>query len=154
MDISREAIICSGRHLAAANEITLGKKPAGFGGVCQGCEFEAACRAVRTEPAADVSNLGAAGYGVQLETCGGEEGAPLNEGPALSFDDIPLVMRVEAVTPILRVKKSAVYELIRSGHLRSLRVGGQIRVLKQDLIAFLQQEEAQEPGTDFTAKSQ
>ena len=34
MDISREAIICSGRHLAAANEITLGKKPAGFGGVC------------------------------------------------------------------------------------------------------------------------
>ena len=57
MNIPREAIVCSGRHLAAANEVTLGKKPAGFGGVCQGCEFEGRCRMVQTAPAKDVSNL-------------------------------------------------------------------------------------------------
>lgn len=145
MDISREAIICSGRHLAAANEITLGKKPAGFGGVCQGCEFERTCRTAQTEPAS-VPNLGAAGRGIQMEACGDEEGALLNGGPALSFGDIPLVMRVEGVLPILRVKKPTVYELIRSGQLRSIRVGNQIRILKQDLIAFIKQEPA--PGSE------
>ena len=146
MDISREAIICSGRHLATANEITLGKKPAGFGGVCQGCEFEAACRAVRTEPASSALNLGATVGSVQLDACGNEESTPLNGGPALSYDDIPLVMRVEGVLPILRVKKPTVYELVRSGQLRSIRVGNQIRILKQDLIAFIKQEPA--PGSE------
>ena len=146
MDISREAIICSGRHLAAANEITLGKRPAGFGGVCQGCEFEAACRAARTEPTASVHNLGVTAGSVQLDACGNGESAPLNGGPALSFDDIPLVMRVEGVLPILRVKKPTVYELVRSGQLRSIRVGNQIRILKQDLIAFIKQEPA--PGSE------
>ena len=146
MDISREAIICSGRHLAAANEITLGKWPTGFGGVCQGCEFEAACRAARTEPAASVHNLGATVGSVQLDACGNVESAPVDGGPALSFDDIPLVMRVEGVLPILRVRKQTVYELVRSGQLRSIRVGNQIRILKQDLIAFIKQEPA--PGSE------
>ena len=138
MDISREAIICSGRHLAAANEITLGKKPAGFGGVCQGCEFEKRCRAGQPAPAADVSNLDTSGAQAQPQA---EPG-----GPTLSFANIPLVMRVEDVLPILRVKKPTVYELVRSGQLRSIRVGNQIRILKQDLIAFIKQEPA--PGSE------
>ena len=145
MNIPREAIICSGRHLAAANEITLGKKPVGFGGVCQGCEFEGRCRMVQTAPAKDVSNLDTAGAQVQPQA---EPG-----GPPLSFDDIPLVMRVEALVPILRVKKHTIYELIRSGQLRGVLVGHQLRVFKQDLVAFLKQEPAQEPETESQAVS-
>ncbi|MGO5023920.1 helix-turn-helix domain-containing protein [Lawsonibacter sp. LCP25S3_G6] len=140
MNIPREAIVCSGRHLAAANEITLGKKPAGFGGVCQGCEFERQCRMVQTAPEKDVSYLDTGGTYIQPQADPG--------GPPLSFDDIPLVMRVEGVLPILRVKKPTVYELIRSGQLRSVRVGNQIRIFKQDLVAFIKQEPAQEPETE------
>lgn len=145
MNISREAIVCSGRHLAAANEITLGKKPAGFGGVCQGCEFEERCRAGQLAPAADVSNLDTSGAQAQTQA---EPG-----GPPLSFDDIPLVLRVDALVPILRVKKHTIYELIRSGQLRGVYVGHQLRVFKQDLVTFLKQEPVQEPETESQAVS-
>ena len=41
-----------------------------------------------------------------------------------SFDDLPLIMTV--------------YELVRCGRIKSLRIGTQIRILKQELIQFLE----------------
>ena len=63
-----------------------------------------------------------------------------------SFDDLPLTLRVEDLMPILGIGRNTAYELVRSGQLRSIRVGNQIRILKQDLIAFIKQEPA--PGSE------
>ena len=60
-----------------------------------------------------------------------------------SFDDLPLIMTVEDLAPILGVGKSTVYELVRCGRLKCLRIGTQIRILKQELIQFLESSDSQ-----------
>ena len=55
-----------------------------------------------------------------------------------SFYDLPLIMTVEELAPILGVGKGTVYELVRCGRIKSLRIGTQIRILKQELIQFLE----------------
>ena len=55
-----------------------------------------------------------------------------------SFDDLPLIMTVEELAPILGVGKGTVYELVRCGRIKSLRIGTQIRILKPELIQFLE----------------
>lgn len=55
----------------------------------------------------------------------------------MSFDDIPLVLTVEELMPILGIGRNTAFTLIRSGQLRSIRTGKQIRILKHDLLEFL-----------------
>ena len=54
-----------------------------------------------------------------------------------SLDDLPLVLRVEDLMPILDIGRNAAYELIRCGQIRSVRVGRQIRVPKEAVAEFL-----------------
>ena len=54
-----------------------------------------------------------------------------------SFDDLPLVLRVEDLMPVLDIGRNAAYELIRCGQIRSVRVGRQIRVPKDAVTEFL-----------------
>ena len=54
-----------------------------------------------------------------------------------SFDDLPLVLRVEDLMPILDIGRNAAYELIRCGQIRSVRVGRQIRVPKDAIREYL-----------------
>ena len=56
----------------------------------------------------------------------------------LSFDDIPLVLTVEELMPILSIGRNTAYDLVRSGQIRSIRAGRQLRVLKHDLRRFLE----------------
>ncbi len=67
----------------------------------------------------------------------------------VSFDELPLVLRVKDVLPVLGVCSNTVYELIRCGRLRSIRVGRQLRILRKDLEAFLRQEAQTEFPTDL-----
>ena len=60
-----------------------------------------------------------------------------------SFDDLPLIMTVDDLAPILGVGKGTVYELVRCGRIKSLRIGTQIRILKQELIQFLESSDSQ-----------
>ena len=39
--------------------------------------------------------------------------------------------------PVLGIGRCSAYELVRSGQLRCLRIGHQIRILKQDLEQYL-----------------
>ena len=48
-----------------------------------------------------------------------------------SFDDLPLVLRVEDLMPVLDIGRNTAYELIRSGQIRSIRVGRKLRIPKQ-----------------------
>ena len=54
-----------------------------------------------------------------------------------SLDDLPLALRVEDLMPILGLGRNTAYELVRSGQIRSIRVGRKIRVPKDAVAAFL-----------------
>ncbi|MBR4545621.1 MAG: helix-turn-helix domain-containing protein [Oscillibacter sp.] len=54
-----------------------------------------------------------------------------------SLDDLPLVLRVEDLMPVLDIGRNTAYELIRSGQIRSVRVGRKLRIPKQAVEDFL-----------------
>ena len=66
-----------------------------------------------------------------------------------SLDDLPLVLRVEDLMPLLDIGRNTAYELIRCGQIRSVKVGRQIRVPKEALAEFLAgRKETNRPGED------
>ena len=54
-----------------------------------------------------------------------------------SFDDLPLTLKVEDLMPILGIGRNTAYELVRSGQIKSIRVGRNIRISKSELLSFL-----------------
>ena len=54
-----------------------------------------------------------------------------------SFDELPLTLRVEDLMPILGIGRNTAYELVRSGQIRSIRIGRQLRIPKAEVISFL-----------------
>ncbi len=54
-----------------------------------------------------------------------------------SFDDLPLTLRVEDLMPILGIGRNTAYELVRSGQIKSIRIGRKIRIPKAEVLAFL-----------------
>ena len=56
-----------------------------------------------------------------------------------TYEDLPLTMRVEDLMPVLRIGRNAAYELVRSGNIRSIRVGRSIRIPREAVIDYLTQ---------------
>lgn len=54
-----------------------------------------------------------------------------------SLDDLPLVLKVEDLMPILGIGRNTAYELVRCGQIRSIRVGRQLRVPRDAVAEFL-----------------
>ena len=54
-----------------------------------------------------------------------------------SQNDLPLTLRVPEVASILGVGRNTAYNLVKSGELKALRIGRQIRVPKNELLRFL-----------------
>ena len=54
-----------------------------------------------------------------------------------SLDDLPLVLRVEDLMPVLDIGRNTAYELVRSGQIRSVRIGRKLRIPKQAVEDFL-----------------
>lgn len=53
-------------------------------------------------------------------------------------NDMPLVMKVEDLMPILQIGRNTAYELIRSGQIRCLRIGGKtIRIPRDAVLDFI-----------------
>ena len=50
---------------------------------------------------------------------------------------LPMTLRVEDLMPILGIGRNTAYELIRSGQIRSIRIGRQIRIPRDALLDFL-----------------
>ena len=56
----------------------------------------------------------------------------------VSYDDIPLVMTVEDLMPILLIGRNTAYELVRSGQIRSIKIlGKSIRIPRDAVEEFL-----------------
>ena len=51
--------------------------------------------------------------------------------------DLPMTLGVEDLMPILGIGRNTAYELIRSGQIRSIRIGRQIRIPRDALLDFL-----------------
>ena len=56
-----------------------------------------------------------------------------------SYEALPWVLTPEEVAPLLNVGMCTVYELLRSKRLKHTRIGVQYRILKQDVLAFMDQ---------------
>ena len=56
-----------------------------------------------------------------------------------SYETLPWVLTPEEVAPLLNVGMCTVYELLRSKQLKHTRIGVQYRILKQDVLAFMDQ---------------
>ena len=59
----------------------------------------------------------------------------------VSYDDIPLIMTVEDLMPILLIGRSTASKLVRSGKLKTFRVEKQIRISRDSLIEYIKQEQ-------------
>lgn len=51
--------------------------------------------------------------------------------------ELPMTLRVEDLMPLLGIGRNTAYELIRSGQIRSVRIGRQIRIPREALLEFL-----------------
>lgn len=51
--------------------------------------------------------------------------------------ELPVTLRVENLMPILGIGRNTAYQLIRSGQIRSVRIGRQIRIPRETLLEFL-----------------
>ena len=56
-----------------------------------------------------------------------------------SFDELPLTLRVGDLMPILGIGRNTAYELVRSGKIRSIRIGRQLRIPKDAIQNYLAQ---------------
>lgn len=54
-----------------------------------------------------------------------------------SFDDLPLTLKVEDLMPILCIGRNTAYDFARSGQIKSIRVGRNIRIPKSEILSFL-----------------
>ena len=54
-----------------------------------------------------------------------------------SQNDLPLTLSVTEVAAVLGVGRNTAYNLVKSGELKALRIGRQIRVSKNELLRFL-----------------
>ena len=55
----------------------------------------------------------------------------------VSFDQLPLSLTVAEAAAALRIGRCATYELVRSGKLRCIRIGRNIRVPRDAIREFL-----------------
>ena len=56
-----------------------------------------------------------------------------------SFEELPLTLRVEDLMPILGIGRNTAYELVRSGKIRSIRIGRRLRIPKDAIQDYLAQ---------------
>lgn len=54
-----------------------------------------------------------------------------------NFESIPTVLTVNELMDVLRVGRNTAYDLVRSGQIKGIHIGKQIRILKDDLFEFL-----------------
>ena len=59
------------------------------------------------------------------------------ENKYCNLQDLPMTLRVEELMPILGIGRNTAYELIRSGQIRSIRIGRQIRIPRDALLEFM-----------------
>ena len=55
------------------------------------------------------------------------------------YDQLPLILSVDELAKILGIGRNTAYDLIRCERIRSVRIGHKIRIPKDSLLEFLQE---------------
>ena len=50
---------------------------------------------------------------------------------------LPLVLRIDELMPVLKIGRNAAYALVRSGQIKALRIGNSYRIPRSELLRFL-----------------
>ena len=58
----------------------------------------------------------------------------------IDINNLPLVLKVEDLMPILSIGRNTAYELVRSGRIRSFRVGRLFRISREAVEEFLRNQ--------------
>ena len=61
----------------------------------------------------------------------------ISKGKEETENSIPLVLTVEELAQLLRIGRNTAYELVRSGQIRSIRIGKCYRIPRDAVIDFL-----------------
>lgn len=56
----------------------------------------------------------------------------------MKIDNLPLLLTVHDLASLLRIGRSAAYQLVKDGTVRSIRVGRSIRIPRDALIQFME----------------
>ena len=56
---------------------------------------------------------------------------------AIFFEKLPLTLRVKDLVPLLQVSHNIAYALVRSGQIRSIRIGRTYRIPRDAVIEYL-----------------
>ena len=54
-----------------------------------------------------------------------------------SIEEVPLVLTIDDLMAVLNIGRNSAYDLVRSGRIKSFRVGTQIRIPRQAVADFL-----------------
>lgn len=54
-----------------------------------------------------------------------------------SLDELPVILTVDDLMSVLCVGRNTAYNLVRSGQIRSLRIGHQIRIPREYVAEFI-----------------
>ncbi len=54
------------------------------------------------------------------------------------FKELPPLLKVEDLMPILSIGRNTAYDLVRSGQIRSIRIGTRYRIPKDSIAEFVQ----------------
>lgn len=60
-----------------------------------------------------------------------------NNSACRSLEELPLVLRVEDLMPVLGIGRNTAYELVRSGQIRSIKIGVQFRIPREAVAEFI-----------------
>lgn len=55
--------------------------------------------------------------------------------------ELPLVLRVEDLTQILSIGRNTAYDLVRSGKIKSIRIGRSYRITRDSIAEYLAQNQ-------------
>ncbi len=58
-----------------------------------------------------------------------------------SLNGLPLVLSVPELAAILQIGRNSAYELVKSGKIRSIHIGKNIRIPQSALLEYLQQDQ-------------
>lgn len=54
-----------------------------------------------------------------------------------SIEDLPLFLTIEDLMSVLEIGRNSAYDLARSGQLHTIRIGKQIRIPRDAIVAFM-----------------
>lgn len=57
----------------------------------------------------------------------------------ITSDSIPVVLSVQQLAAVLQIGRNSAYELVKSGQIRSIRIGRTIRIPQTALFDYLNQ---------------